>query len=763
MTDTAGGLSATRAQAAVLNQAASQYAIYGVFIASGALIIATVLVAWLSEGSVTVASIANAQLNNIALWCMDAMPFIFALWGQYASSRMAREADDIISARTRVFEEALEEAALSNQAKTDFFARISHELRTPLNAIVGMADMLVEPASPEEARWYAQTVRDSAQNLLTLINDILDIAKIEAGRMELEEIEFDLRECVHGAIAMLHAQAHNKGLKLISQIAPGIPSRVIGDPGRLRQIIINLVGNAIKYTNEGGVGFALSQSSSPDAPVLRLRIEVTDTGIGIPEAEQQDLFKPYSQVGSTAVRRGGTGLGLAITHELVESMDGSIGVESTVGKGSKFWCNLQLQRGTQPQTKPAATHAELEGRRALVADSNEMTRQALSAQLRRLGMQVETAANSTEAVSAVRSAAKAKRPFDIITLDMFLTDIGGEELGVQLLADPVTKGALIIMITSAGARGDVERMAREGFAAYLTRPISPDDLKPLFEQILALSEMSKEERRRTGVVTRHSLAESKASSDNRRKRVLLVEDSEVGRAVSLRQLAHLGLAADIALTGEEALQAAQSTHYGVILLDLQLPDMNGTQVLRRLRADIGSKEALPIVITTAGATDAEHKQCRELGANLILTKPIDIHELRFALAEWLDLETTENAVKNGHADGETGPKPIDPKLIEIFLREADLRVTAIRNSPIDQQSRPEIARNAHTLRSTSQYMSDAAVSQAAKRVEDLARDNEMQKLGTAIDELGRAYDTLRKRLQEELAASPAGSEKASPS
>ncbi len=751
MTDSAGGLSASRAHAAVLNEAASQYAVYGVFIASGALIVATLLVAWLSEGSVTVSTIAGAQLNNIALWCMDAMPFIFALWGQYASSRMAREADDIISARTRVFQEALEQAELTNQAKTDFFARISHELRTPLNAIVGMADMLIEPASPEEARWYAQTVRESAQNLLTLINDILDIAKIEAGRMELEEIEFDLRECLRGAMALLHAQAHHKGLKLISQVAPGIPSRVIGDPGRLRQIIINLVGNAIKYTNEGGVGFVLSQSGTPGAPTLRLRIEVTDTGIGIPEAEQQDLFKPYRQLGATAVHRGGTGLGLAITHELVEAMHGSIGVDSTVGKGSKFWCTLQLQRAMQPQTKSVAQRTSLEDRRILIADSNELTLQALSVQLRTLGMQVETASNSDEAIAAVRSAAQEKRPFDIVMLDMFLSNISGEELGMRLLPDAETTGTLIAIITSAGARGDVERMAREGFAAYLTRPISPDDLKPLFQQILALRELSVEERRRTGVVTRHSLTESMELADERRKRVLLVEDSEIGRTVSLRQLAQLGLAADIALSGEEALQAAENTHYGVILLDLQLPDMNGTQVLRRLRAEVGPKETLPVVITTAGATDAEHKQCRELDANVILTKPIDIHELRLVLEEWLDLETTSHIPNSGWPEKQTNQKPLDPELIEIFLRESDLRISAIRLALTGEPDRLQIARDAHTLSSTSRYVGDTATSLSAKRVEGLARDGTMKKLGPAIEELVLAYDELSKRLHEELA------------
>jgi len=726
-----------------LKEAASRFAVYGVLIASAALIIATLLVAWLSEGTLSVAAIAKAQQHNIALWCMDAMPFIFALWGQYASSRMAREARNIITDRTRVFTEALHEAQHTNQAKTDFFARISHELRTPLNAIVGMADMLVEPASPVEARWYAQTVRDSAQNLLTLINDILDIAKIEAGRMELEAIEFDLRECVRGAITLLYEQAVRKGLRLTSLVAPEIPARAVGDPGRLRQIIINLVGNAIKYSNEGEVVFTLSRSGPPDAALLELRMEVADTGIGIPASAQRDLFKPYRQAGNNATRNDGTGLGLAITSELVESMHGSIGVESEVGKGSTFWCTLKIQRANQPQAVPPVQTAVLEGRHVLLADPNEPSRHALADRLRALGMRVKTTANSSDAEAAVRAAAQNERPFDIIVLDMFLSEMSGEELGQRLLADPETEDYLVAIVTSAGARGDVKRMAREGFAAYLTRPIPPDDLQPLFQRILGLRELSAEDRRRTGVITRHSQHGLTASGEQR-KRVLLVEDSEAGRAVSLRQLAAMGLTVDIAVTGEEALEAAGRTHYGVILLDLQLPDMNGTQVLRRLREGVGMSDACPVVITTAGATDAEHAQCRELGANRILTKPVDARELREVLSEWLDLDTA--APVGGRAS-------VDPEMIDIFLRESDRRMMAIRKAPTDDQGRLRIAREAHTLVSTSHYMGDTEIPLAARRVEALARDGEAEALETAVKDLILAYGKLRKRLRDQLAAS----------
>ena len=316
-------------------------------------------------------------------------------------------------------------------------------------------------------------------------------------------------------------------------------------------------------------------------------------------------------------------------------------------------------------------------------------------------------------------------------------------------------GALVAVITSAGARGDAERLAREGFAAYLTRPLSPDDLKPLFQQILALRELSAEERRRTGVITRHSQADPMPPSEERRKRVLLVEDSEIGRAVSLRQLANLGLVVDVALNGEEALQAAGRTRYGVILLDLQLPDMSGTQVLRRLRASVGTREELPVIILTAGATDAELRQCRELGANRILTKPVDTHELHSVLAEWLPPGIMAGAGKNRNAEEQEHPQALDPELIEIFLRESDSRIAAIRSASTSQHDRLQIARDAHTLSSTSQYVGDTATSLAAKRVEGLARDGEMKNLGPAINELVASYNKLHERLRKESAGSPA--------
>ncbi|HET7369547.1 MAG TPA: response regulator [Gammaproteobacteria bacterium] len=735
--------------ALVLHAAASRYAIYGVAIAAGAVVLATVLAAWLSHGGLSVQSIIDAQAGNIALWTMDAMPFIFALWGQYASFQMAEQASEAVSRRTEALSEALREAQDASRARTDFFAYMSHELRTPLNAIVGMAEMLSEPAPPAEAHWHAQVIRESAENLLSLINDVLDIAKIEAGRLELESIEFDLRDCVRGALTLLRDQAARKGLTLISLVDPQIPARALGDPGRLRQIVINLVSNAIKYTEHGQVRFGMAAVEGAGADETLLRIEVADTGIGIAPEAQLDLFKPYRQVGADAGQRGGTGLGLAITHELVEAMGGEIGVESEPGRGSTFWCTVRL-RPAEEAAPPEVGTVRLNGVRALLADPNDQSRRALADQLTGLGLHVETAASGAEAAARVLAAVENERPFEVILLDMFLEGGGGEALGLRLASEPDTADPLVVVVTNAGARGDAERLAREGFAGYLTRPIAPADLKPLMTQILALRGLSREQRQRRGLITRHS-----STARTARNRVLLVEDGEAARAIAVRRLATMGLAVDTAGTGQEALRAAARVPYGAVLLDLHLPDMNGVEVLRRLREQEDGGTTIPILILTAGATDQERTLCRELGADEILTKPASPARLRETLGRWLNLERPQAAEQHEDAAGDADARRADLEIVQIFLRESARRITAIRRAGTTAVDRESIAREAHTLQGTSRYVGGVDVARAARHLEAIAATASVAELRAAVETLNGDYRRLRRQLRDVVKATAA--------
>ncbi|HET7570226.1 MAG TPA: response regulator [Gammaproteobacteria bacterium] len=729
---------------ALLRAAASRYAFYGAAIAAFAVVVATLAVAWLSSSGLSIAGIIDAQDGNVALWALDAMPFIFALWGQFASFQMAEKANEAVSRRTEELSEALQEARDTSRARTDFFACMSHELRTPLNAIVGMAELLAEPAPPAEAHWHAQVIRESAENLLTLINDVLDIAKIEAGRLELEEIGFDLRDCVRGALTLLRDQAARKGLALISLVAPEIPARALGDPGRLRQIVINLVSNAIKYTDSGRVRFQMNLAETVGDEAWMLRIEVSDTGVGISPEAQADLFKPYRQVGSAAVRHGGTGLGLAITHELIEAMGGDIGVESTPGKGSTFWCTLWLR--ASEEAPPALVHTgSLNKVRILLADPNEQTRRTMADQLAALGMIVDTAADSIEAAGKISDAAGRDEPFEIILLDMFLGDQGGEELGLSLVNDPDAADALVAIITNAGARGDAERLAREGFAGYLTRPIAPADLKRLLTQILAMRGLSREERQRHGLITRHS-----TSARTARNRVLLVEDGEAARAVAVRRLSTLGLAVDTAPNGQHALKAAARIPYGAILLDLQLPDISGVEVLRRLR-ELSDADTLPIVIMTAGTSDAERARCRKLGADEILVKPVSTARLRETLGRWLNLDPTRLAELSAEGD-DAEARQADAEIVRLFVRESTRRIATINLAGTSAEGRDQIAREAHTLAGTSRYVGGIDVSRAAKHLEALAADASEAELRAAVEILNADYRHLRSQLRAAMKA-----------
>ena len=387
---------------AVMRSRASSYALYGTLIAAASVVIGTLLVAYIGAQAITVDSIAGAQQSNIALWVLDCMPFVFAAWGQYASLRMAHEANDLIRDSTRDLRTALKEEQFTSQAKSDFFARMSHELRAPLNGIVGMSELLVSGELSEEQRRQIGIIQSSAQNLLSVINDILDLSKIEAGKLLLENIEFNLQECIEGAVAVLAQSAQRKGLKLVVLIQPDAPRRLMGDPGRLRQIIINLVSNAIKFTEQGEIVVTAQFTATPAQQLHTLRVEVADSGVGIAREEQARLFMPYHQAGGNeTVKAQGTGLGLAIARELVEAMGGEIGVDSAPGKGSRFWFSARLGESAHAAAEAAAPSIRLETLRVLVVDANDSSRRILADQLRALGMQAEEARDGIEALQQV--------------------------------------------------------------------------------------------------------------------------------------------------------------------------------------------------------------------------------------------------------------------------------------------------------------------------------------------------------------------------
>jgi len=738
----------------LLRESASRYALYGVYIASVTVVIATLLVSYVMVGDITLEGIILAQTTNIALWTVDSMPFLFALWGQYASFRMAGEANDMVQHRTQSLREALTQANFTSRTKSDFFAKMSHELRTPINGIIGMSHMLLETKLTKEQHRHADIIRSSASGLLTLINDLLDFSKIEAGKLELEEIEFDLHDCIEKSVALLEQQAHAKGLTLTTLIQRDVPDRLLGDPGRLRQIIINLLGNAIKFTHTGEI--VISIKKLPETAGLPLlHFEVADTGIGMTQKETAKLFQPYNQASaSTARRYGGTGLGLTITKELVEAMGGRIGAKSQENKGSVFWFTIKLRRAPAPvATTPPPAEIDLKGLRVLVADGNIPARVSLVDQLKALGMEVQSIGNGNAALQMIRAGTNSDFRFDLVFVDMFLPNLSGEELGREIKSEADTRDTVVVMMTSAGVRGDAQRLNQLGFAGYFGKPIPPENLQDMLKAVAATRHMDEPERQRLGMITKYRLSEMRRKPS----RLLLVEDSEVNQEIMLNILAKLGHTADVAENGYAAIEAARREPYGLILMDLHLPDKSGVEVIRAIRALPEMNAHATIIAVTAGATDKEKADCRQLGVTDFLIKPVERDMLAQTLARWqgspavspppAPAATPSPGAETPGTLTESDTIEVDPKLVGIFVRETRQRLDSLRQA-LAASNAQTVARESHTLKSSSAYFQAHAMHEAAEQLEKMADSGELGKAPPVLQALEEAYNRLRARLEK---------------
>ncbi len=734
----------------LLRESASKYAVYGVYIASASVIIATLLVSYVMLGTISLDGIILAQTSNIALWTVDSMPFLFALWGQYASFRMAGEANQLVQHKTQSLREALTQANFTSKAKSDFFAKMSHELRTPINGIIGMSDLLLETKISGEQRHHAEIIKSSASGLLTLINDLLDFSKIEAGKLELEEIEFDIRECIEKSVALLTQQAHIKGLTLTNLIQPDVPGRLLGDPGRLRQIVINLIGNAIKFTQTGEVVLSVKKLPEEAGDRIRLHVEVADTGIGLSQKDMGKLFQAYNQAKTSMTRRyGGTGLGLAITKELVEAMDGEIGVKSQEGKGSIFWFVVRLRKATVISVSTNPTQINLKGVRVLVADGNIPARVSLVDQLKTLGMEVQSIGNGIAASQMIHTAADSEFSFDLVLVDMFLPDVSGEELGHEIKSHSETRNTVIVMMTSAGVRGDAQRLNQIGFAGYFGKPIPPLDLQYILKAVMATKGMGEQERQQSGLITKYSLSEIR----KKHSRLLLVEDSAVNREIMLNVLSKLGYTAETAETGRAAIEAARRETFGLILMDLHLPDISGIETLEAIRALPGAHAKAVIIVLTAGATDEEKGRCRALNVKDFLIKPVEKSVLADTLTRW-QASDVPSSVPAGTPAATTSTQrsedhviKADPKLVEIFIKEATQRLDSLHQALASSDAQ-RAAREAHTLKSSSAYFQAHAMHEAAEQLEKMADSGKLKEAKPVLNALEEAYAQLRAKLEK---------------